>query len=71
MGGCKTFCGNSRGREPIRNRKKNQCVLEASDGHALKALGLIVVTSALGYLLGYVLAWLWNRFGVAREMLVR
>ena len=35
--------------------------------NALKALGLIVVTSALGY----VLAWLWNRFGVAREKLVR
>ena len=34
---------------------------------ALKAVGLIVVTSALGYLLGYVLAWLWNRFGSARE----
>ena len=39
--------------------------------NALKALGLIVVTSALGYFLGYVLAWLWNRFGVAREKLVR
>jgi hypothetical protein len=39
--------------------------------NALKALGLIVVTSALGYFLGYVLAWLWNRVGVAREKLVR
>jgi len=37
----------------------------------LKALALIVVTSALGYFLGYVLAWLWNRVGVAREKLVR
>ena len=33
----------------------------------LKALGLIVVTSGLGYLLGYVLAWLWNRVGVTRK----
>ena len=38
---------------------------------ALKALGLIVVTSALGYCLGYVLAWLWNRFGGPRETLLR
>jgi hypothetical protein len=39
--------------------------------NALNALALIVVTSALGYVLGYVLAWLWNRVGVAREKLVR
>jgi len=38
---------------------------------ALKALGLIVVTSALGYFLGYVLAWLWNRVGVTRKRLGR
>ena len=37
--------------------------------NALKALGLIVVTSALGYCLGYILAWLWNRSGVARKRL--
>jgi len=33
--------------------------------NALEAVGLIVVTSAVGYLLGHVLAWLWNRFGAA------
>lgn len=37
----------------------------------LKALGLIVVTSALGYLLGFVLAWLWNRLGLAGKRLTR
>ena len=33
---------------------------------ALTALALIVVTSALGYIVGYVPAWLWNRFSAAR-----
>ena len=33
---------------------------------APKALGLVVMTSALGYLLGYVLVWVWNRLGAAR-----
>jgi hypothetical protein len=39
--------------------------------NAGKALGLVVVTAALGYLLGYVLAWLWNRVGAGRGEPVR
>jgi hypothetical protein len=39
--------------------------------NATKALGLLVVTAVLGYLLGCVLAWLWNRVGAGRGEPVR
>ena len=34
--------------------------------NVVTALGLIIVTSAVGYLMGYVLGLLWNRFGPRR-----
>ena len=34
--------------------------------NVVTALGLIIVTSAVGYLMGYVLGLLWNRLGPRR-----
>jgi hypothetical protein len=34
--------------------------------NVLTALGLIIVTSAIGYVVGYVLGSLWNRLGLRR-----